>query len=167
SGALIFRRIKQKKISLFCTIISIYFSGCHLFHSKVQRVKPHHQIMELLFREIGCLLCIPWPGHPPVFESFIQKQESCPHPKQTFTSVRPLAAEEEKCPFFKWILPILIPDDHCQPINSLPEVNCSAGKDHTPDPCRILKHWLPPAGSCSEEIRKSGLRFLYSLQKSG
>src|SRR5699024_11271942 len=111
--------------------------------------------MELLFRKIGCLLCIPWPGHPPVFESFIQKQKSRPHPEQSFTAVRPLAAEEEKCPFFKWILSVLIPDDHCKPINPLPEVNCSAGKDHTPDPCRILKHWTPPAGSCSEEIRKS------------
>src|SRR5699024_8824705 len=154
-------------ISLFCTIISIYFFRCHLFHSEVQRIKPHHQIMKLLFRKIGCLLCIPWPGHPTVFESLVQKQECRSHPKQSFTAVRPLAAKEEKCPFFKWILSILIPDDHCQPINPLPKVDGSTGKDHTPDPCRIFKHGIPPAGSCSEEIRKYGLRFLYSLQKSG
>ena len=90
--------------------------------------------MKLLFRKIGCLLCIPGPGHPTVFESFVQKQESRFPSKAILYSGQTACRKEEKCPFFKWILSILIPDDHCQPINPLPEVDGSTGKDHTPDP---------------------------------
>ena len=79
------------------------------------------------------------------------------NPEQALAAVRPLPAEEEEGSFFKRVLAIFIPDDRCQPIDPLAQINGPTGQYHAADAAGIFKHVPPPAGSGAGGHPKSGL----------